>query len=67
MANAFDPMPNDFSEVEHQLQETLNRLKQAKGAAQRRTLLLHLRLLAMEGERLLLEDVGLVNHSSPKV
>ena len=54
MANAFDPTPNsDFIEVERQLQETLDRLKEVKEAAQRRTLLLHLRLLVMEAEKLL--------------
>jgi len=50
-------MPVDyFMEVERQLEETLNRLKQVKDTGQRRTLLLHLRLLIMEADRLL-DDV----------
>ena len=44
---------DDFIEVERQLQETINRLKQVKDTAQRRTLLLHLRLLLLEAEELL--------------
>lgn len=53
-------MPDhDLIEVERQLEETLNRLKQAKDTARRRTLLLHLRLLIMEAEKLL--DDGLVH------
>ena len=48
---------SEFAEVEHQLQETLNRLKQTKEAAQKRTLLHHLRLLVMEADKLL-DDIS---------
>jgi hypothetical protein len=48
---------SELAEVEHELQETVNRLKQAKDAAQKRTLLLHLRLLLMEADKLL-DDVS---------
>ena len=42
---------SEFAEVEHQLQETLDHLKQTKDIAQKRTLLLHLRLLVMEADK----------------
>lgn len=48
---------SELAEVEHELQETLNRLKQAKDIAQKRTLLHHLRLLLMEADKLL-DDVS---------
>jgi len=48
---------SELAEVEHELQETLNRLKQTKDPARKRTLLLHLRLLLMEADKLL-DDVS---------
>ena len=47
---------SEFAEVEHELQETLDRLRQTENVAQKRTLLLHLRLLLMEADKLL-DDV----------
>ena len=48
---------SELAAVEHELQETLNRLKQTKDPARKRTLLLHLRLLLMEADKLL-DDVS---------